>query len=346
MTKIETSMGKQALQKAFIAAASPHIFGLAVSLTEQCNFRCTYCYEKFELQAMSDPLYHGLKVLVETRIPALKHFNLSWFGGEPLLDWQRMVDFSAYCRSLCAQYGVHMPACTVPTNAWGLSTEVLQAMCEAGVAEIMVSLDGLEEQHNQTRRLISGRGTFERVYANLRKAAITPYDFNIVLRMHLHADNIESQIALTQQLARDFGNDPRFTLHPITIGDFGGDTVKSMSLLRVGSHEGIENQLLELFRPGALTKTNAMEPELAVCYAAKPNHIFIRPNGMISKCTSALDREDNNIGRLLPTGEIEVDDAKALAWSFGFKTGQAQDLSCPYWTKPQEQVITFMPRPS
>jgi hypothetical protein len=98
--------------------------------------------------------------------------------------------------------------------------------------------------------------------------------------------------------------------------------------------------------PANHTKTDALEPEPAVCYAAKPNHIFIRPNGMISKCTSALDREDNNIGHLLPTGEIEVDDAKALAWSFGFKTEQAQDLSCPYWTKPQEQVITFMPRPS
>ncbi len=331
------------LQQAFIAASTPQVLGLAISLTEQCNFRCTYCYEKFELQAMKPELFDGLKKMVNMRIPSLKHFSLNWFGGEPLLDWQRMVEFGDHCRTLCKQHGVTMQRSTVPTNAWGLTSDVLRALCDVGISHFMVSLDGMLEDHNSTRKLISGRGTFERIYNNLLNAKNSNHDFEIVLRLHLHNDNVESQINLSKKLAEDFSNDPRFKLLPITLGDFGGDGIKTMNLLTKENNSEIEKIINSNFRhkPHDPTHTTPPNENVDVCYAAKPNHIFIRPNGMISKCTSALDRDDNNIGQLHPNGEIQVDDNKALAWSFGFRTGKAEDLSCPYWGKPQESIIKF-----
>jgi uncharacterized protein len=166
----------------------------------------------------------------------------------------------------------------------------------------MISLDGEQQHHDQTRKLISGRGTFERVYRNLLALKATPSRFSIVLRLHLHQDNVDSQFALVDRLRDDFAADNRFTLHPIALGDFGGESVKTL------------------------------------------NHIFIRPNGQLAKCTSALDRDDNNVGRLTSEGLLELDDSKALEWSFGFRTGEGADLSCPFFTKPQEHVIKLVRR--
>lgn len=116
-----------------------------------------------------------------------------------------------------------------------------------------------------------------------------------------------------------------------------------MNLLNKKNFQSIEKYINNIFRIDQNSANLDEQPDsMQVCYAAKPNHIFIRPNGMISKCTSALDRDDNNIGKLHPNGNIDIDDGKALAWSFGFKTGNTEDLACPYWTKPQEQIVKFI----
>ena len=333
------------LQREFANAATPRHLGLALSLTEQCNFRCTYCYESFEFGAMSEEIYSGLMAFATRTIPTLASFSLNWFGGEPLLEWRRMANFTRYCRTLANEHGVKMPAATVPTNAWGLTPHVLGELVSAGIGLYMISLDGTADTHDQTRKRISGRGTFDRIYKNLLAAAQSDETFELVLRLHLHADNIDSQRDLVQQLARDFGADERFKLQPIALGNFGGETVKVLNLLQRGQSDSIPLQLRNMFRPSTSIDAEETAPPVKVCYAAKPNHIFIRPNGRLAKCTSALDRPDNDVGHLLPTGELEMDESKALLWSFGFQTGKAADLSCPFFTKQREQPMHFHPKP-
>ncbi|TOB11935.1 radical SAM protein, partial [Vibrio parahaemolyticus] len=64
---------------------SPRGLQLIIFPTEKCNFRCTYCYEKFEVGRMSNELIQGIKKFLEVRIPELDRLVISWFGGEPLL---------------------------------------------------------------------------------------------------------------------------------------------------------------------------------------------------------------------------------------------------------------------
>jgi hypothetical protein len=47
-------------------------------------------------------------------------------------------------------------------------------------------------------------------------------------------------------------------------------------------------------------------------------------------------RRPGKVGQLLPDDSLNVDDADALASSFGFNIRQARDLSCPFVTKPAE----------
>ena len=339
-----TVISPAVLKQKFIQSTLATHLGLAVSPTEHCNFRCTYCYEDFEIGEMSDATYTALKRFVAKRMPQLKSFTLSWFGGEPLLAFEKVVDFTRYCKDLAAQYGVSMPRATMPTNASALTPANLVELVDAGVRYFMISLDGQAEIHNQTRKTINGKPTFDRVYQNLlaARACQTEEPFEILLRLHLHENNVASQFALAEQLAVDFAADTRFDILPIALGNFGGESVKSLALLKSGSDSIIK----EIYRRfGRQTPQAAVEHEVEVCYAAKWNHIFIRPDGRISKCTSALNRADNDIGQLLENGEITFDEQKALLWSFGFQTGKKSDLDCPFFDKPQELTpLRFIPK--
>jgi uncharacterized protein len=328
------------LRDEFTSATSADEFGLSISLTEQCNFRCTYCYETFEQHGMSVDNYQKLRQLAQARIPGLRRFELSWFGGEPLLEWKRMADFTRLCTTLCRENSVDMLPSSVPTNAYGLTPEIMSELVGAGVGVFMISLDGLEGMHDRTRKTLAGKGTFDRIYGNLRKLAQTDLPFKIIIRMHLHRENVSSQLALAGRLRADFGDDHRFTYDPVGLGDFGGPTIHLLSLLEKADAR-IAKGAIEAVLP---IREPLINHSAFVCYAAKPNRFYIRPDGNVYKCTSAGGREDNKVGSLGHGGAMVLDQEKIWAWSFGFETGVEEHLSCPLQHKSHVYPIRFVYR--
>ena len=53
--------------------------------TEQCNFRCKYCYEKFKHGQLSDGVIESFIKFIKENIDKYSGVHLRWFGGEPLL---------------------------------------------------------------------------------------------------------------------------------------------------------------------------------------------------------------------------------------------------------------------
>jgi uncharacterized protein len=340
------NLSRAELSDAFIRATSPRHLTLIVSLTEQCTFRCTYCYETFDLGAMPPALFAGLKKYIATTMPGLNTFGLSFYGGEPLIEVNRMIDLAVYCGDQARTHGVTMGRVTIPTNGWSLSRAVLERCVEAGVSNFMVSLDGLGAVHDKTRKLISGRGTFERIYTHLLDARASASDFGVILRLHLHRGNLASQRELVDQLARDFGTDERFYLLPAPLRDYGGDGVASLDLVDEHEMQAQRAELQEVFRRGLSGRPAPYEEQERLCYAARPNNLFIRPDGRIQKCTSSLERDDNTVGRLSEDGTVNVDSSKLLTWAHGFWSGKAIDLRCPNIAKEQgtAKTIAMVPR--
>ena len=54
---------------------------LILMTTEQCNFRCTYCYQHFVKGKMKPEVVKGVKELVNERAKTLSNLHISWFGG-------------------------------------------------------------------------------------------------------------------------------------------------------------------------------------------------------------------------------------------------------------------------
>lgn len=51
---------------------------LILMTTEQCNFRCRYCYESFAKGKMTDETKAGVKALVKERAGTLDNLHISW----------------------------------------------------------------------------------------------------------------------------------------------------------------------------------------------------------------------------------------------------------------------------
>lgn len=117
---------------------------LRISVTDRCNFRCTYCMPKEVFGAgypfLRDPQLMSLSEL--TRIArafrGLGVTKVRLTGGEPLLR----ADVPALIRALKQEAGI--PEVALTTNGW-LLEKLAPALRDAGLDRLNVSVDSLDD---------------------------------------------------------------------------------------------------------------------------------------------------------------------------------------------------------
>jgi len=62
--------------------------------TDDCNFRCQYCYEDHEKRRMSISYLDLIARFVDKNIEKYKGLKVEWFGGEPLLELESIYYLS------------------------------------------------------------------------------------------------------------------------------------------------------------------------------------------------------------------------------------------------------------
>ena len=117
---------------------------LRISVTDRCNFRCTYCmpkneYQNFDFLPRKDILnYEEMVKVVKILIPlGLKKVRIT--GGEPLLrkDLSKLVSM---IRGLSDEIDI-----AITTNGVLLS-KYAKELAEAGLSRVTVSLDAFSDQ--------------------------------------------------------------------------------------------------------------------------------------------------------------------------------------------------------
>ena len=117
---------------------------LRISVTDRCNFRCTYCmprseYENFDFLPKKDILsYEEMVTIVKILIPlGLKKVRIT--GGEPLLrkDLAKLVSM---IRGLSDEIDI-----AITTNGVLLS-KYAKELAEVGLSRVTVSLDAFSDQ--------------------------------------------------------------------------------------------------------------------------------------------------------------------------------------------------------
>lgn len=302
--------------------------------TEQCNFRCVYCYEKFDIGQMPPTVITGVKNLLRVRAPELKELHVSWFGGEPLVAFKVIQDVMSYIIDLLPGAPDLQVRSNITTNAWLLDRSTLQKLNDLRVTDYQISFDGDRDLHDTLRVSASHKGTFDRIWANVVDAHRSDVPFNMVLRVHANTKNESSILSFMERFAREIGPDPRYRLFVRSLERLGGPSDSSLPILGEGEMPKVMERVRAyatslgldhlLFNPESDTETG-----LAVCYAALVNSLVIRADGRLAKCTVAFCDDRNTIGKINADGTMEIDRAKLAWWARGLFSGDKAQLYCP-----------------
>lgn len=165
---------------------------LRISLTDNCNFRCTYCMPEEKIQCLpssrlmqKDEILSLAKTFVDLGI---KKIRLT--GGEPLLR----KDFGEIYAEL-ADLPVTL---TFTTN--GFLLDKYAGLCKTkGLKGVNISIDTLDREKFFS---ITKRDHFLTVWKNIELMIQMGFDvkLNIVLMKHVNDDETEDFIALTKNL--------------------------------------------------------------------------------------------------------------------------------------------------
>lgn len=290
---------------------------LIVMPTEQCNFRCVYCYESFKRGGMTPEVETGIVNLVKRTDP-LERLTLSWFGGEPLLEREIVLRLTETLAAHSATKDIDF-MCSATTNGFFLEPDYADQVIPAGLRTFQITLDGVQEDHDQRRKAADGGPTFDRIWQNLLYLHESDLDFWVSLRHNFDPANHANLDAFLDLLQPVLGSDERFALELQPIGRWGGPNDGGIA---VCEGRQIIDTLFAAKRKAVMLgfkdsiALRLMQPNGSVCYAADPRSFVIGPDGQLYKCTVELDYHDRNmVGRLLPDGTLDVDWSKLALWT-------------------------------
>ena len=282
---------------------------LILLITEQCNFRCTYCYEDFKLGKMAPYVIEGVKNVIKKRIDGLDILSLSFFGGEPLLNKENVLELSHWAAHFCKEHDVKY-LCDITTNGYLLNKMLFEELIQSEVTSYQITLDGEKQTHDEFRHTLKGEPTFDKIYSNITMMANTNHIFNCTIRFNIADSNFNSVKSFINNYSSPFANDKRFSIHFHPI--FGNSELKLTN----------EDRLQELKELAEIKGfKNNIPIENSLCYASKANSFVIRADGRIQKCTVSLESNINNIGKIDKGGNLSIDEEKFKKWIFAYDKG-------------------------
>jgi uncharacterized protein len=148
---------------------------LVLNVTSKCNLSCGYCYEYGEdkiVEAKTKPRFMNeatAKQSVDflfTEAGDSPSVNLTFFGGETLMNFKMLQSALAYARERGVVLGKEVNA-SLTTNATLLREEIIDWIVANDVG-VTVSIDGAREQQDKFRTFSNGMGSYDIMLPNIK----------------------------------------------------------------------------------------------------------------------------------------------------------------------------------
>ena len=182
-------------------AAPGSLLDVGLVLTHACNLACAYCYtgEKKRVRMPEAVAMQAVESAIAVARAAQAKLQLTFFGGEPLLEAQLLLDIAARARSLADGLPFVMQ---VTTNGTLLDAALVEQLGALGV-HLAISIDGTRAQHEAARPLAGGGSSWEttRRGLDLLLAARDRFSFDVVAvvdpgTVHLLGDGVRELLDL------------------------------------------------------------------------------------------------------------------------------------------------------
>lgn len=254
-------------------------FSIIINPTLDCNLRCWYCYETHARGSMMDEATMArVRKLIAAKVSSgnLQRLSLSFFGGEPLMGWRKVVmPLLEYAVDLCRKHNISFST-GFTTNGVMLTDEKFTKLTELGLVDtpFQISFDGNRILHNASRVGETRQPTYDRIMENVRNGASRGFRMN--LRFNYTPDNLESFVDILSDLEL-LPDDAKANI----CCNFqkvwqSGDKATMEDSIRIGN----------LFREAGFETSCDINYWRHLCYADRENQVTINYNGDLYKCTA------------------------------------------------------------
>lgn len=274
---------------------------LTINPTMNCNFKCWYCYETHIKQSkLNNDIKSRLCKFIEKTVinySSLQTFSLSFFGGEPLLYFEKTVEpIINFSKHICEQKDVVLTI-GFTTNGYLINENILKYFSDNNLTcGFQITLDGYKDEHDKIRYVNVNKGSYSEIIKNIRLLILNKHF--VRLRINYTNDNITN----THKIPEEFIDIAKEIRDEYLVFDFH----------RVWQNiaEGDINDLVQLnmekiYDKGFIVRGNSSLNNVAdPCYADKRHTVTVNYNGDIYKCTARDFTRENRAGYLNNDGEL------------------------------------------
>lgn len=270
---------------------------LIINPTQQCNFNCWYCYESSIKGHMSDQTIENIKMLISDAVinKKIKKLVISWFGGEPLLFFNKIVfPISIFAKQLCQVNNVEFIN-NATSNGFLLTEDKLSKIKDIDLLSFQITLDGDKKTHDLTRNH-NGKASFDIIIKNIIKYCKEIESSFVTIRVNYTNDIIKNDFTKILNCI-PFGIRNKIRVNFQRVWQTRGESNKQ-DLLR-----GIKAVADMKFTPmlcGGFTLGKSHH-----CYVDKYNFAHINFDGKVYRCTARDYKKENQCGKLSNDGTIE-----------------------------------------
>lgn len=301
-----------------LVGLSNKLFQLIILPTRNCQLRCTYCYEEHENIKIKKSIIDNIIEFIIKRSTNTEKFQISWFGGEPLLSKKTIVYFLKILKEKNINY-----TSGITTNLVNFNENIFNEFISLKLSHYQVTLDGDKDYHDKKRIFINNKGSFDKIMKNLIMMKNSNHDFYVLIRLHYHGDNFNNLENLIEILKDYFIDDHRFGIYIKKIAGQNINLMKESSLIK-NEIDLLSNKLIYYkINP----KNNLHE---GICYASKANSLIIDVDGKIRKCTYGIDDPINEIGYIDNDGKLIINQEMYKEWISYLVNNDLEGSLCPY----------------
>ena len=304
-----------------------HYLELTIMPTEQCNFRCVYCYEDFVKPKMNEETIDSIIRYVEKNISNHKGLVVSWFGGEPLLAMDVIEKLSKAFIRICRE-NRKIYSSSITTNAFLLNLDAFEKLRKWRINHFQITIDGNKMTHDKQRVQVGGGGTFDQRIYNIKNISENGKSnlWTISLRTNVTNSTVQNIEQFKKEIVDSFNDDPRVYIMLRKMWTNNTDDADAL----VCSEQDFERFVSQC----EISETSLYQEYIFahdmnfMCYASNPNSYVIGSDGKVYKCTYALYDDINQIGQLKTAGEMCLNEEKLSFWIAPRATNKTECMDC------------------
>ena len=279
---------------------------LCLHISHDCDMRCAYCFA-------GQGGFGGQRKLMDARVGKagldflvrasrdVKHLEVDFFGGEPLMNMGAVKEIVSYGRELEAKHGKSINF-TLTTNVLTLDHETTRFLNDNAMATVL-SMDGRPEVHDRVRRADDGSVTSGKVLENMKKFVSSRGGDNYYARGTYTALNLD--FAKDVRFMAEEGFD-RISFEPVVLFDGTPMQIRESHLLEIfAEYDRLVDFMLERRSEGKpilffhfdmnVAKGPCLAKRLSGC-GAGADYVAVTPEGDIYPCHQFVGKGEFRLG--------------------------------------------------